>query len=116
MLPHELPDSFLAQLPFLGDPGDLEGCVGDADVRVETAPRARDGIDRDGEVRRQSVLQTEFRRKLPDARERLVHGRGRGVVACSVAKLGVRRTQVRTARCQTIVASPGRGWPRVKVT
>src|SRR5208282_2270468 len=83
---------------------------------VETAPRARDGIDRDGECYRQSVLQTEFPRKLPDARERLVHGRGRWVVARSIAQLGVRRTQVRTSRCQGIVASPGRGWPRVKVT
>src|SRR5208337_4654667 len=99
-----------------GDPGDLEGRVGDADVWVETASRAGDGIDRDGEGWRQSVLQTEFPGKLPDARERLVHGRGRGVVACSVAKLGVRRAEVRTAPCQGIVATAGRGWPRVKVT
>src|SRR5271166_4177345 len=113
---HELPDQFLTQLPFPGDPGDLQGRVGDADVRVETASRAGDGIDRDREGCRQSVLQTEFPRKLPDARERLVDGRGRRVVACSIAQLRVRRTQVRTARCQGIVASAGRGWPRVKVT
>src|SRR5271157_976553 len=115
MLLHELPDPFLTQLPFPRVPGDLQGRVGEADVRVETASRARDGIDRDGEVCRQIVLLSEFRRKLTDARERLVHGRGRWVVACSIAQLGVRRTEVRAARCQGIVAPTGRGWPRVKV-
>ena len=75
VLLNECADTFFGKSARLGHSRDLQGCVRQADVRVETAPGGGDSVGGHKGVGRQAVCRAVIGNALRDGRGQVCRGR-----------------------------------------